>query len=451
MAKPVIMTVDDDPEVLGAIGRDLRRHYGANYRIVMAGSAREGLNAAVQLKQRGTPVAMFLVDQRMPEMTGTALLSEVRKLHPEANRVLLTAYADTEAAISAINEVGLHHYLMKPWDPPEEKLFPVLDDLLGAWTARVRVPFDGIRIVGSRWSPSSYTAREFLSRNQVPYQWVDIDRDAPTRELVTTLTGGTSRLPVVLLPDGSSLVEPSMLDLADKVGLKTRATRPFYDVVIIGGGPAGLACAVYAASEGLGTLLVEQSAPGGQAGTSSMIENYLGFPSGVTGADLAQRATAQARRFGAELLTAQEVVGVRREDPYRIVRFANGNEVSAYAVVVATGMAVRMLDVPGIVPLLGIGVYYGAAMTEVALYRGQDVTVVGGANSAGQGALFFSRSARKVSMLVRARDLGAAMSRYLVDRITAAENIEVCNGVEVTGVIGTVGLECVCVRDIATG
>ena len=451
MAKPVIMTVDDDPEVLGAIGRDLRRHYGANYRIVMAGSAREGLNAAVQLKQRGTPVAMFLVDQRMPEMTGTALLSEVRKLHPEANRVLLTAYADTEAAISAINEVGLHHYLMKPWDPPEEKLFPVLDDLLGAWTARVRVPFDGIRIAGSRWSPSSYAVREFLSRNQVPYQWVDIDRDAPTRELVTTLTGGTSRLPVVLLPDGSSLVEPSMPDLADKVGLKTRATRPFYDVVIIGGGPAGLACAVYAASEGLGTLLVEQSAPGGQAGTSSMIENYLGFPSGVTGADLAQRATAQARRFGAELLTAQEVVGVRREDPYRIVRFANGNEVSAYAVVVATGMAVRMLDVPGIVPLLGIGVYYGAAMTEVALYRGQDVAVVGGANSAGQGALFFSRSARKVSMLVRARNLGAAMSRYLVDRITAAENIEVCNGVEVTGVTGTDGLERVCVRDIATG
>jgi thioredoxin reductase (NADPH) len=451
MAKPVIMTVDDDPEVLGAIGRDLRRHYGAGYRIVMAGSARDGLNAAVQLKQRGTPVAMFLVDQRMPEMTGTALLSEARKLHPDANRVLLTAYADTEAAISAINEVGLHHYLMKPWDPPEEKLFPVLDDLLGAWTARVRVPFDGIRIAGSRWSPSSYAAREFLSRNQVPYQWVDIDRDAPTRELVTTLTGGTSRLPVVLLPDGSSLVEPSMLELADKVGLKTRATRPFYDVVIIGGGPAGLACAVYAASEGLGTLLVEQSAPGGQAGTSSMIENYLGFPSGVTGADLAQRAVAQARRFGAELLTAQEVVGVRREDPYRIVRFANGNEVSAYAVVVATGMAVRMLDVPGIVPLLGIGVYYGAAMTEVALYRGQDVAVVGGANSAGQGALFFSRSARKVSMLVRARDLGAAMSRYLVDRITAAENIEVCNGVEVTGVMGTDGLERVCVRDIATG
>jgi thioredoxin reductase (NADPH) len=348
--------------------------------------------------------------------------------------------------------VGLHHYLMKPWDPPEGKLFPVLDDLLGAWTATVRMPFEGIRILGSRWSPSSYAAREFLSRNQVPYQWVDIDRDTPMRELVTTLTGGTSRLPVVLLPDGSSpLVEPSMLDLADKVGLKTRATRPFYDVVIIGGGPAGLACAVYAASEGLATLLVEQSAPGGQAGTSSMIENYLGFPSGVTGADLAQRATAQARRFGTELLTAQEVVGVRREDPYRIVRCANGNEVSAYAVVVATGMAVRMLDVPGIVPMLGIGVYYGAAMTEAAQYRGQDVVVVGGANSAGQGALFFSRHARKVSMLVRARDLGTAMSRYLVDRIKAAENIEVCNGVEVTAVTGTGGLERVCVRDITTG
>ena len=451
MAKPVIMTVDDDPEVLGAISRDLRRRYGADYRIVMAGSARDGLNTAVALKQRGTLVAMFLVDQRMPEMTGTALLSEVRKLHPDACRVLLTAYADTEAAIAAINEVGLHHYLMKPWDPPEEKLFPVLDDLLGSWSTRVRVPFEGIRMVGSRWSPPSYAAREFLSRNQVPYQWIDIERDAPMRELVTKLTGGTARLPVVLFSDGSSLIEPSILELADKVGLKTQATRPFYDVVIVGAGPAGLASAVYAASEGLATLLVEQSAPGGQAGTSSMIENYLGFPSGITGADLAQRATAQARRFGAELLTAQEVVGVRREDPYRILRCANGNEVSTYAVVIATGMAVRMLDVPGIEPLLGIGVFYGAALTEAALYRGQDVVVVGGANSAGQGALFFSRYARKVSMLVRARDLGAAMSRYLVDRIKATENIEVCNGVEVTGVTGTGRLERVCLRDIATG
>jgi thioredoxin reductase (NADPH) len=451
MAKPVIMTVDDDPEVLGAIARDLRRRYGGDYRILMAGSPRDALAAAVQYKQRATPIALFLVDQRMPEMTGTALLNEVRKLHPDACKVLLTAYADTEAAIAAINEVGLHHYLMKPWDPPEDKLFPVLDDLLGAWTRRVRVPFEGIRIAGARWSPQSYAAREFLSRNQVPYQWVDIDRDAPTRELVTALAGDACRVPVVLFADGSYLVEPTLLELADKVGLQTRALRPFYDVVIVGGGPAGLASAVYAASEGLRALLVEQSAPGGQAGTSSMIENYLGFPSGVTGADLAQRATAQARRFGAELLTAQEVVGLRREDPYRIVRFANGSEVSGYAVVIATGMAVRMLDVPGVEPLLGIGVYYGTAMTEAALYRSQDVSVVGGANSAGQGALFFSRYARRVSMLVRAPTLGPTMSRYLVDRIEATPNIDVYYRVEVTAVSGTGGLERVCVRHLDTG
>jgi thioredoxin reductase (NADPH) len=340
---------------------------------------------------------------------------------------------------------------MKPWDPPEQRLYPVLDDVLAVWRSAVRLPYEGIRIAGSRWSPQSYAAKEFLSRNQVPYQWIDIEQDEPARELVRGLAGGLDRLPVVFFPDGTTLIAPPTRELADKVGLQTRAARPFYDVVIIGGGPAGLANAVYAGSEGLRALLIEQSAPGGQAGTSSLIENYLGFPSGVTGADLAQRAVAQARKFGAELLTAQEVVGIRREDPYRFVQLRDGTEVSCYAVVIATGMAVRMLEAPGVEPLLGIGVYYGAAMTEAATYRGQDIIIVGGANSAGQGALFFSRYARTVTMLVRAPDLSPSMSMYLVQRIRATENIKVVNGVEVARVHGDGRLEQVVVRQIADG
>jgi thioredoxin reductase (NADPH) len=449
--RPVILTVDDDAEVLSAIERDLREHYRTRFRIVKANAPEEALDAVRQLKARGTPIALFLVDQRMPGMSGTEWLREARKLYPDARKVLLTAYADTEAAIVSINEVGLDHYLMKPWDPPEQRLYPVLDDLLSSWLSRAKLPFEGIRVAGSRWSPQSFAVKEFLSRNQVPYEWIDIEQDAATRELVQTLTGSTNQLPVVFSPDGSHLVAPGTRELADKVGLKTKATRPFYDVVIIGGGPAGLANAVYAASEGLRALLVEHNAPGGQAGTSSMIENYLGFPAGVTGADLAQRAVAQARRFGAELLTAQEVIGIRREDPYRIVKLSDGTEVSAYAVVIATGMAVRMLDAPGIAPLLGIGVYYGAAMTEAATYRGQDVCIVGGANSAGQGALFFSRYARTVTMLVRAPNLSPSMSMYLVERIRATENIRVLNGVEVTSVKGEGRLEQVVVRTPADG
>ena len=451
MIRPVILTVDDDAEVLSAIERDLREHYRTKFRIVKANSPEEALDATRQLKARGTPIALFLVDQRMPGMSGTELLREVRKLYPDARKVLLTAYADTEAAIVSINEVGLDHYLMKPWDPPEQRLYPVLDDLLSSWISRAKLPFDGIRLAGSRWSPQSFAAKEFLSRNQVPYQWIDIEQDAATRELVQSLTGSTNQLPVVFSPDGTHLVAPSTRELADKVGLKTKATRPFYDVIIIGGGPAGLANAVYAASEGLHALLIEHNAPGGQAGTSSMIENYLGFPSGVTGADLAQRAVAQARRFGAELLTAQEAVGIRREDPYRIVKLSDGSEVSAYAVVIATGMAVRMLDAPGLEPLLGIGVYYGAAMTEAATYRGQDVCIVGGANSAGQGALFFSRYAKTVTMLVRAPNLSPSMSMYLVERIRATENIKVINNVEVTCVNGQGKLEQVVMKNFADG
>ncbi|HXT69077.1 MAG TPA: FAD-dependent oxidoreductase [Vicinamibacterales bacterium] len=451
MPKPAILAVDDDFEVLRAIERDLRDRYRRDYRILRAASGTEGLEVARELKQRGAPVALFLVDQRMPDMTGTELLIQAKKLHPDASRVLLTAYADTQAAISAINDVGLNHYLMKPWDPPEERLYPILDDLLASWSARVRLPYEGIRVVGSPWSPSSYATREFLSLNQVPYQWIDIEKDAPTRELVTSLAGEAPHLPVVLLADGTHLVAPSNLELAARIGLQTKAARPFYDVVIIGGGPAGLANAVYAASEGLKTLLVEQSAPGGQAGTSSMIENYLGFPSGVTGADLAARATAQARRFGAELLVGCEVTGIRQEDPYRIVLLADGREVSCYAVVIATGMSVRMLEVPGIERLLGAGVYYGAATSELMLYADRDIAIVGGANSAGQGAMFYSRHARSVTMIIRAAGLSPAMSRYLVDRITDTPNVSVVTRSEVVGVEGESHLERLTIRNVDTG
>lgn len=447
MAKPVIMTVDDDPEVLGAIERDLRQHYRGDYRIIKAASAREALDATRQLKQRGSLIALFLADQRMPEMSGVEFLSEARKLYPESRKVLLTAYADTAAAIVSINQVGLDYYLMKPWDPPEQCLYPVLDDLLFDWRARARPPYDGIRVAGARWSPQSYAVKEFLSRNQVPYQWIDIDEDLPARELITSLVGDLTRLPVALFPDGGYLVAPSNDDLAEKIGLQTRPQYPFYDLVIIGAGPAGLAAAVYAASEGVHTLLIEQNAPGGQAATSSQIENYLGFPSGISGADLARRATVQARRFGAEIL-AKEAVSLQREDPYRIIQLADGSVLFCYAVVLATGVAVRKLEVPGIEPLLGVGVYYGAAMTEAATYRDQDVCVVGGANSAGQAALFFSRYARRVTMLIRADSLSSAMSQYLVDRIRATSNIEVVTRVEVKAVSGTGRLERIVLRSV---
>ena len=450
MSKPVIMCVDDDPQVLAAIERDLRQHYKSDYRVLKASSGREALDAARQLKQRGTPIALFLVDQRMPEMTGTKFLSEVRELHPESRKVLLTAYADTDAAIQSINEIGLDHYLMKPWDPPDQKLYPVLDDLLLEWKSRVHLPFEGIRIAGARFSPQSYGVREFLSRNQVPYQWIDIDEDSSMRKLVADYPGGLAKLPVLLFPDGTYLSAPSNLKIAEKVGLHTQAKSPFYDVVVIGGGPAGLANAVYAATEGMRVVLIEQNAPGGQAGTSSRIENYLGFPNGITGADLAQRASAQARRFGAEILTAQEAVSIRREDPYRIVRLADGNEISAYVVVLTTGMAVRMLNVPGIEPLFGLGVFYGAALSEAVTYRDHDVCIVGGANSAGQGALFFSRYARRVKMIVRAAGLSASMSHYLIERINATENIEVITRSEVVGACGNGHLEQIVVRHLDT-
>ncbi len=451
MNKPVIFCVDDDAEVLAVIERDLREYYKNKYRIIKATSAKEAEEAARTLKERGTSVALFLVDQRMPVTTGTELLTGMAKLFPETKKVLLTAYADTEAAIISINEIGLDHYLMKPWDPPEQKLYPILDDLLSEWISTAKIPFDGIRLAGARWSSRSYEIKEFLSRNQVPYLWVDIDVDSPMCELVRPLTDNLKRLPVIYFPDGSNLIAPTNLELAQKTGIHTKALRPFYDLVVIGCGPAGLANAVYGASEGLHTLIIERDAPGGQAGTSSHIDNYLGFPSGITGADLAQRAVAQARRFGAELLTAQEAISFRREDPYRVIVLADGTEISCYVIVFATGMSVRKINVPGIEALQGIGVFYGSAITEAATYKGEDVCIVGGANSAGQGAVFFSRYAKSVTILIRAKELGAAMSQYLVDSIKATPNIRVIAEVEVSSVSGDTRLKKVTVKKCNSG
>ncbi|MBP8950207.1 MAG: response regulator, partial [Candidatus Promineofilum sp.] len=336
MVKPVILTLDDEPQVLNAVGRDLRAHFRSDYRIVSSSNGAEALEALQQLKQRNTPVALFLVDQRMPEMSGVEFLTEAQKLFPDARKVLLTAYADTEAAIASINKVGLDYYLMKPWDPPEQNLYPVLDDLLGDWWATTPLPFEGIRVAGTLWSPTSHTVKDFLARNRIPYQWLDIDKDAEARAQVEALfTDNAVQLPVVFFPDGSTLIQPSTVEIAGKAGLQTDALAPFYDLIIIGGGPAGLGAAVYGASEGLKTVMIEREATGGQAGTSSRIENYLGFPKGLSGADLATRAVAQARRLGAEILTAREVMGVRVEDPYRYVTFKDGTELGCRALVIA--------------------------------------------------------------------------------------------------------------------
>ena len=451
MSKPVLLTVDDDPEVLNAVERDLRHHFRTDYRVVKASSGDQALEAVRQLKQRGAHVALFLVDERMPQMSGTQFLIEAIKIYPDARRVLLTAYADTETAILAINRIGLDHYLLKPWEPPSERLFPVLEDLLSDWFARARPQFDGIRVAGNALSPASFAVKDFLASNQVPYQWIDMEDEASVRSLLSGSAGGAPRLPLVFFTDGSTLVQPTARELAEKLGMQTRARQPFYDLIIVGGGPAGLAAAVYGASEGLRTVLVERSAPGGQAGTSSKIENYLGFPSGIRGDDLARRAADQAKRFGAEILTVQEAVQIKREDPYRKVLLSDGSELAGYAVLIAPGMEVRRLETEGVNELLGAGVYYGAALTEAATYRGQDVCVVGGANSAGQGAMFFSRHARKVTLLVRGPDLGAAMSRYLVDRLAETPNVEVLVNTTVVGVRGNGRLEGITVQDGATG
>jgi thioredoxin reductase (NADPH) len=451
LARPVIFAVDDDRPVLNAIQRDLRRQYGHQWRVIGADSGATALEALKQLKLRNEPVALLVVDQRMPRMTGVEFLEEAIKLFPDTRRVLLTAYADTEAAIRAINEIQLDHYLMKPWDPPEERLYPVLQDLLDDWQASFRPLFEGIRVVGHRWSPQAHQIKDFLARNQVPYQWLDVEADEEARRLVEFVGLDASQLPLVVLHDGSHLVRPTNVQVAEKIGLRTQAQMPFYDLIIVGGGPAGLAAAVYGASEGLRTLLIEQEAPGGQAGQSSRIENYLGFPVGLSGADLARRAVAQASRFGAEILTPQEVTGVRVKDSYRLVTLSDGTELSCHALLIATGVSYRKLDVPGIDRLAGAGVYYGAAITEALATRGKDVFIVGGGNSAGQAAVYLSRFASTATILVRGESLAASMSQYLIDQLKATENITVRVRSTVTEVKGETYLEAITIADGATG
>ena len=437
MAKPVIWTVDDDPDVLRAVERDLRRQYGNRYRVMAADSGAGALESVKQLKLRNDPVALFLVDQRMPRMSGVEFLEAALEFYPDAKRALLTAYADTDAAIRAINSVKIDHYLMKPWDPPEERLYGVVDDLLDDWQATFRPPFEGIRIVGHRWSPHFNQIRDFLARNSIPYQLLDAETDATARQLMESSGTDGKQLPLVVFSDGTHLSDPTSAAVAEKLGLKTKAELPFYDLVIVGGGPAGLAAAVYGAADGLGTLLIEREAPGGQAGRSSRIENYLGFPTGLSGFDLARRAVSQARRFGVEILSPQEVTGVRVDGPSRFVTLGNGTEIGCRALLIATGIAFRKVDVPGVEELNGAGVYYYAPMTEALSYKNEDVYIVGGANSAGQAAMYFSKYARSVTMLVRGDSLSANMSQYLEDQIAATKNIAVRLSTSVLEVKGT--------------
>ena len=451
MGKPVILTVDDDPQVLRAVERDLRRKYAREYRVLRADSGESALDTLGKLKLRGDPVALFLVDQRMPRMTGVEFLEKAVELFPEAKRDLLTAYADTDAAIRAINEVGLDYYLQKPWDPPEEHLYPILDDQLEEWISGFRPPFEGLRVVGNRWSSDSHRLRDFLARNRVSYRWLDVEGSDEARRILEQLDYGAPKLPIIVFEDGSHIEAPDNREVAAKIGLKTHAERPFYDLIIVGAGPAGLAAAVYGASEGLRTVLIEREVPGGQAGTSSKIENYLGFHSGIAGGELSRRAVAQAKRFGVEILTPQEVRSVRVEDRYRVVTLADGTELSGDVLLIATGVSYRKLDVPGVERLTGAGVYYGAAITEALSCRDDDVYVIGGANSAGQAAMYLSQYARSVTLLVRSDSLERSMSRYLIDEIEARDNIHVRLNSGVARVNGEQNLETVTIRETTSG
>ena len=449
-SRPVLLAVDDEPSVARAVERDLRRRYGRDYRVLRAGSGEEALATLREAKLRGTPIALLLVDQRMPGMSGVELLEAALEIAPDAKRALLTAYADTQAAIDAINRVSLDHYLLKPWDPPEEQLYPVVDDLLDAWRAEAPPAADRIQLVGHRWSRESHDARDFLARNQVPFQWLDVEREDEARRLLAAAEGD-GVLPLVLFPDGDSLHGPTITELAERTGVLRRAERPFYDLVIVGGGPAGLAAAVYGASEGLQTALVERDAPGGQAGQSSRIENYLGFPVGLSGGDLARRATTQAQRFGAELLTVQQVTRIEQRGPSKVVHLAGGEELGAAAVIVATGVDYRLLDAPGVEELTGRGVYYGGSRTEGVSCRDEHVVVVGGANSAGQAAIYFAGYAQHVTILYRGDNLAKSMSRYLIDTIEDTPNITVRTNAEVAAAHGDEQLERITVRDTAGG
>jgi thioredoxin reductase (NADPH) len=449
-SKPVLLTVDDDPGVSRAVARDLRKRYGQDFRIVRAETGRQALEALREIRLRGDPVAVLLADYRMPEMSGLEFLEQAMDLFPHARRALLTAYADTDAAIQAINVIDLDHYLLKPWEPPEEKLYPVVDELIELWRAAEDKPVTATQVVGHRWSARSYEVRDFLARNSVSYRWLTADQPEG-RSLLEAAGLDETGIPLVVTPEGDSLVDPSVEELAARVGLSTTPATGFYDTVIVGGGPAGLGAAVYAASEGLRTVLVEREATGGQAGQSSRIENYLGFPDGVSGAQLTDRARRQAAKFGAEILTAATVTGLQARGSSRVVGFADGGEVAAHTVVLATGVSYHTLDAPGIKELTGRGVFYGSAATEAPACAGQDVYVVGGANAAGQAAVFLARHARQVTLVVRADGLERSMSHYLIRQIRDTENIGVRPSTRVAGAEGDEHLERLRLCDTVTG
>jgi thioredoxin reductase (NADPH) len=450
-SKPVIFAVDDEPYVLQAVETDLRREYGEDYRILSANSAAVALEALNKLKRRDEPVALVISDQRMPDMTGIELLEQVKTLYPSAKRILLTAYAETDVALRAINQVKIDHYLLKPWDPPEENLYPFICDLLDDWKTSFRPPFEGIRFVGYRWAPKTHEIRDFLVRNRISYQWYDLETNPEAKTLVESTGKEEPDLPLLFCDDDIILENPTVAEVAEHTGLQTHPEMPFYDLIIIGAGPAGLAAAVYGASEGLRTVLVERAAPGGQAGMSARIENYLGFPSGVSGGELARRAVTQIKKFGVELLNPQEAVNISAKDPYRIVELADGTILTGYAVLISTGVSYRPLDVDGCSRLTGAGIYYGAAMTEARLYEGADVYIVGGANSAGQAAMLFSRYARCTTMIIRQPALNYSMSRYLIGQIESTPSIRVLADTEVTEAHGKDNLEAITVKNNTTG
>jgi thioredoxin reductase (NADPH) len=447
--KPALLTIDDDEAVSHAITRTLRHRYAQRFRVLRAESGATALETLRELKLGGEETALLLADHRMPGMTGVELLEQSIELFPDAKRVLLTAYADIDVAIRAINTVGLDYYLLKPWDPPEEKLYPALDDLLEDWFAGYEPPFEGVRLIGHRWSARSHEVKDLLAGNYVPFLWLDVESDPRAREilLASSATATGDRLPVIVTATGAVLQDPTNAELAAEIGLATRAERAFYDLTIVGAGPAGLAAAVYGASEGLRTVLVERQAPGGQAGQSSRIENYLGFPAGVSGSELARRAITQARRLGAEMITVQEACALEAQGPAHVVRLSSGLELSSHAVLIATGVSYRRLEIPGLEELVGRGVYYGTSVTEAQQVRDQDVYIVGGANSAGQAAVYFSRFARSVTLIVRADSLEKSMSRYLIDQITALPTISVRLRSEVVAVGGDTHLETITIAE----
>ncbi len=451
MKKPIILVVDDDAQVLRAIERDLRSRYRKDYRLLSAASGEEALKTVEELKLRNEEVALLLSDQRMPGMLGVDFLQKARRHFPSAKRILLTAYSDTNAAIRAINEVQLDYYLMKPWDPPEEKLYPMLDDQLDEWQNLYRPDLSSIRLIGYQWSPQTHAIKDFLAGNLIPYAWLDVEFNDKAKELLQLGELCEKDLPVLMFEDGTHLVKPTLTDVGNKVGLKAQASEALYDVVIIGAGPAGLAAAVYGASEGLKTLLIERRAPGGQAGTSSRIENYLGFPNGLSGAELTHRAISQVQRFGAEFLAPQEVSSITMQNPYKLIKLADGSEVNARSIVITTGVNYRQLGAKNEEQFTGAGVYYGAANTEAYACSNKDVYVVGGGNSAGQAAMYLSKYARSVHILIRKPDLSATMSQYLIDQINTTNNIKVCGYMTLTEIYGNGHLESITVENIKTG